>query len=351
MQALLPEINVMYQALVQKDSAYEGIFYVGVKTTGIFCRPTCTARKPKKLNTEYFSSTKQALDSGYRACKICQPMQSPGASEEWVKNLLLEMHEAPTHKLKDYDLRRKNLDPVKIRRWFLKHHGMTFHAYQRFVRLNHAFGRLQEGNKITTTAYDSGYESLSGFTSAFKKTLGFSPSKSEQQQIITVTRINTPLGPLMAGAVDQGICLLEFADRRMLETQIRKLKKYFKAEFVPGINDHLKSLIHQLSEYFEGRQKSFDLPLVLPGTKFQKKVWSQLMEIPVGTTRSYAEQSRLCGNPGAVRAVAKANGDNRIAIIIPCHRVIGSDGSMTGYGGGIWRKKWLLQHELRMVNS
>ncbi len=351
MQAHLPEVDEMYQALLKKDSAYEGIFYVGVKTTGIFCRPTCSARKPRKTNTEYFQTTKEALDHGYRACKICKPMETPGDHPQWVRSLLQEIHNAPAENIRDYHLRRKNLDPVKVRRWFLKNHGMTFHAYQRFVRMNQAFGRLQQGDKITDTAYDSGYESLSGFTDAFKKSLGFSPSQSDQRQIINVTRIPTPLGPMMAGATGDGICLLEFTDRRMLETQIRKLKKNLRAEFVPGLNDHLHTLTRQLEEYFTGQRHHFDVPLISPGTAFQQKVWNQLREIPPGVTRSYAEQAQACGQPQAVRAVARANGDNRIAILIPCHRVIGSDGSLTGYGGGIWRKKWLLEHEKQMVKS
>ena len=269
----------------------------------------------------------------------------------WVDQLLREVHQNPNQNLKDYDLRSRDLDPVKVRRWFAKNHGLTFHAYQRFVRLNHAFGRLQKGHKISDTAYESGYESLSGFGEAFKKSLGFSPSRSNLQNIITFARVNTPLGPMIAGATEQGIALLEFTDRRMLETQIKKLKKYFLAEFVPGNNAHLIDLTNQLKEYFEGKRVEFDLSIEFPGTEFQRKVWQQLLEIPAGSTRSYATQAGLYGKANAVRAVAKANGDNRIAIIIPCHRVIGSDGSMTGYGGGIWRKKWLLDHERAIIQK
>jgi AraC family transcriptional regulator of adaptative response/methylated-DNA-[protein]-cysteine methyltransferase len=278
-------------------------------------------------------------------------MHSWGEMPAWVKQLLEEVHDDPTQILKDDDLRSKNLDPVRIRRWFTKNHGLTFHAYQRFVRLNQAYGKLRKGNKINDTAYESGYESLSGFGDAFKKSLGFSPSRSNFQSIITIARINTPLGPMIAGATDRGIILLEFTDRRMLESQINKLKQYFQAEFVPGINVHLDALSNQLKEYFEGHRIEFDLALEFPGSEFQKKVWQQLQEIPAGSTRSYVRQARLCGNPNAARAVAKANGNNRIAIIIPCHRVIGSDGSMTGYGGGIWRKKWLLDHEMTIIQK
>jgi len=150
---------------------------------------------------------------------------------------------------------------------------------------------------------------------------------------------------MLAGATAQGICLLEFVDRRMLETQVERLNKALQAEFVPGFNPHLDSLNIQLAEYFRGERREFELPLVLSGSAFQRQVWEGLQTIPYGSTRSYKEQAALIGRPEAVRAVARANGDNRIAILIPCHRVIGSDGSLTGYGGGLWRKQYLLDLE------
>ena len=155
------------------------------------------------------------------------------------------------------------------------------------------------------------------------------------------------LGPMLAGANDDGICLLEFIDRRMLETQIIRLRQLFNAEFVPGDNKYFEDLNMQIQEYFSGKRKNFDLPLLLKGTSFQEAVWKELLTIPYGVTRSYQEQAEHVGNIHAVRAVAKANGDNRIAIIIPCHRVIGKNGKLTGYGGGLWRKQFLLDHEIR----
>ncbi|MCB0664373.1 MAG: methylated-DNA--[protein]-cysteine S-methyltransferase [Saprospiraceae bacterium] len=349
--ASLPPENEMYKALVRRDTSYEGVFFVGVKTTGIFCRPTCRARKPKRQNTEFFRTTKEALDHGYRACKVCDPMLNPGTTPSWISNLIHEIHQHPDKNIRDWQLRERQLDPVKVRRWFHKTHGITFHAYQRSLRLNHAFGRLQKGEKITDTAYDLGYESLSGFTDAFKKKLGFSPGESGNQIIVNMIRFDTPLGPMVGGATSQGICLLEFADRRMLETQIKKIKRYFAAQFIPGMNPHLESLSRQLKEYFMGQRSDFEVPLLYPGTEFQMKVWENLCKIPVGQTRSYTQQAIACERPNAVRAVAHANGDNRISILIPCHRVIGADGSLTGYGGGIWRKKWLLEHESRMLQN
>jgi len=345
----LPDTNTMYSALLNKDSSFEGIFFVGVKTTGVFCRPTCTAKKPKKENVDFFPTTKEALQYGYRPCKVCHPLQNNGETPVWLKGIIKEIGQNGVVKFKDADLRERNIDPARIRRWFKKHHGITFQSYLRLLRVNTAFGRIKHGEKVIESAYDLGYESLSGFTESFKKTTGFSPSKSKDKKIITVTRILTPLGPMLAGAVEEGICLLEFVDRRMIEKQIKRLKKYLNAEFVPGQHKHFDKLDKQIKEYFEGKRKKFDLPLSLPGTDFQVKVWKELQRIPYGSTRSYQQQAIALKNPKAIRAVAKANGDNRIAIIIPCHRVIGKDGKLVGYGGGMWRKQYLLNLEKKNI--
>jgi len=341
----MPDRKTMYNALLNKDSSFEGIFFVGVKTTGVFCRPTCTARKPKVENVDFFSSPKEALQNGYRPCKVCHPLQLNGEAPEWLKGLLKEIDEKQIGRITNSDLKERNIDPARISRWFKKYHGMTFQTYLRLLRVNRAFGQIKYGDKVAESAFESGYESLSGFVEAFKKSTGFSPSKSKSKNIITVTRILTPLGPMLAGATEEGICLLEFVDRRMLETQIKRLKKIFDAEFIPGENKHIDELNKQLKEYFEGKRKDFDLQLVIDGTDFQQKVWKELQKIPFGKTRSYQQQAIALGNPKAIRAVAKANGDNRIAVIIPCHRVIGKNGELVGYGGGMWRKQFLLNLE------
>lgn len=161
----------------------------------------------------------------------------------------------------------------------------------------------------------------------------------------SLTQLTTPLGPVLAGAVDEGICLLEFADRQWLERPCERLEERLDALLRPGQHPHFITLEEQLGEYFTGRRTAFDLPLVLPGTSFQRRVWTELQRIPYGETRTYRQLAESLGNPKAVRAVGKANGDNRLAILVPCHRLIGSDGWLTGYGGGIWRKERLLRLE------
>jgi AraC family transcriptional regulator, regulatory protein of adaptative response / methylated-DNA-[protein]-cysteine methyltransferase len=163
--------------------------------------------------------------------------------------------------------------------------------------------------------------------------------------MIKTTKIETPLGEMIAGATDEGICLLEFNDRKLLPTEYKDLIRLLNTTIEEGENKHLKVLKKQLKEYFEGKRKEFTIPLVTPGSTFQQAVWHELQHIEYGSTRSYLEQSLALNQPDAIRAVANANGMNRIAIVIPCHRVIGSDGRLTGYGGGLKRKKWLLDHE------
>ena len=340
---LSPEI--MYQASVNKNPDFEGVFWMGVKTTGIFCRATCTARKPKSENVEFFTSTKDAILKGYRPCKVCKPLENPDETPEGIQQLFTELAADPSLKFKDSDLVNRGLEPATVRRWFVKHHGITFHAFQRMFKLNSAFKKLNSGENVTETALESGYESLSGFNESFKNIFGVSPKNSKSEKVVDLKRIETPLGTMIACADENGICMLEFSDRKALPTELKEISKHFNANIIQGENAHFKTLEKELSDYFEGKIKNFTVPLSPVGTDFQKNVWEVLRKIPYGTTRSYQEQANILGNPKAVRAVANANGLNKISIIIPCHRIIGSDGKLTGYGGGIWRKQKLLELE------
>jgi len=337
--------DTMYDALLRKDAAYEGLFYAAIRTTGIFCRPTCTARKPKRENVEYFTTPKDALRHGYRPCKVCSPMTAAGDAPPEIGRLLTRITDRPDMRLRDGDLRSLQLEPSRVRRWFKKHHGITFQSYQRMLRINTAFKKLVQGESVTGAAYESGFGSVSGFSDAFRSLIGTPPSAHRTTTIITITRFTTPLGPMFACTTEKGICLLEYTDRRMLETELRDIRKRLNGAILFGTNAHLEQLQKELKEYFAGSRTQFDVAIDAPGTEFQKKVWTLLRKIPYGRTFSYAQQAERIGRPSAVRAVANANGQNRISIVIPCHRVIGSDGTLTGYGGGLQRKQWLLDHE------
>lgn len=341
----LPSTGIMYKAMVEKDSSYEGVFYVAVKTTGVFCRPTCTARKPKPENVEFFSSPEEALDIGYRPCKICSPLELSGTAPFWVKELLKRVENSTGERWKDDDIKRLGFEPNRVRRWFKKNYNTTFISFMRTKRLGEAVNKIGNGEKVTPTAYTSGYESLSGFIDALKNLTGKAPLKSKEMNLLSIEKINTPLGPMFAGLSDEGLHMLEFEDRRMLKTQIKRITKI--NNLVPVIKKHKlhKEIEEQVTLYFEGKLKNFSLPLVVSGTEFQKKVWNELMKIPYGETISYEELAKRIGDIKAVRAVASANGFNSIGIVIPCHRVIGKDGNLRGYGGKVWRKKRLLELE------
>jgi len=341
----LPPRDEMLTAFLNRDGAYEGVFVTGVRTTGIFCRTTCSARKPKPENVEFFPSTRDALLAGYRPCLRCRPMVRPGEVPSWLEGVMSAVEGDPGRRWRDADLTALGADPTRVRRWFQAHHGMTFHAYTRALRLGAALGRIQEGDTVSRAAFDSGYESLSGFSEALRKLAGAPPTRLDGAPLLQVTRIPTPLGPVIAAADAERLYLLEFADRRMLPTQLRKLGKLLGCVYVPGTNEVLRALHEELDEYFAGRRAGFTVPLASPGTPFQETVWDALRAIPPGETRSYLEMARIIGRPTAVRAVARANGQNRLAIVIPCHRVVAADGSLSGYGGGVWRKKKLLEIE------
>lgn len=339
------KINEYYKALVDREQSFVGIFFVGVKTTSVFCIATCRARKPKQENVEFFSSFKDALDNGYRPCKICKPTENANETPEQIETAIQLVKDNPKQKIKDYQLREIGISPEVVRRWFKKNYGITYQTFQRMYRINSAFQELKNGKNTTNTAFDSGYESLSGFGYTFKKIMGNSPKNSEDKTVILISRHTTPIGPMFICATENGICLVEFVDRKMLETEFKDLQNKLNAVIVTGENDHIKLAKKELDEYFNGTRKEFTVKLVTPGTDFQNSVWTILKDIPYGETVTYQTQAEKLNNAKAIRAVASANGHNRISIIIPCHRVIGKDGKMTGYGGGIERKKWLLEHE------
>lgn len=345
------KIETYYKALVDRNQGFVGIFFVGVKTTSVFCIATCRARKPKATNVEFFTTFKDALDHGYRPCKICRPTENANQAPDQVNAAVELVRSNPKEKVSDYALRQQQICPVLVRRWFKQHYGITFQAFQRMYRINQALLELKGGRSATDTAFDAGYESLSGFGYTYKKVMGGSPKQGKSKSVILLNRITTPLGPMFVCATEKGICLLEFVDRRMLETEFKDLQRLLGATIVAGENEHIKQAGVEVTEYFAGSRKTFTLSLDSPGTVFQNMVWESLRQIPYGETRSYQQQAEAVGVPSAVRAVASANGFNRIALVIPCHRVIGKNGKLVGYGGGLERKQWLLEHEKQFAKQ
>jgi len=340
----LPSTTEMQGAYLRKDGSYDGIFFLGVRTTGIFCRPSCPARRPLPENVEYFCNVREAVFAGYRPCKRCRPLDTDGRPPEWVGRALA-LAEGSETRVNDSQLKLSGIDPYRVRRYFQKNYGMTFQAYCRAKRMGQALHGLRNGASLDDVALGNGFESHSGFRDAFMRTFGHTPGTGRGLDRIVVAWQESPLGPLVTAANDRGVCLLEFTDRRMLETQFITLKKLFSCAILPGENEHLLNLRAELAAYFEGRLRQFSVPLVYPGSPFQVRVWNELLRIPYGETCSYEELARRSGTPSGQRAVGHANGKNRIAIVIPCHRVVNKDGRLGGYGGGLWRKQHLLELE------
>jgi AraC family transcriptional regulator of adaptative response/methylated-DNA-[protein]-cysteine methyltransferase len=228
---------------------------------------------------------------------------------------------------------------------------MTFQAYHRARRIGLALREVRRGGRVDEAKNGSGFESASGFREAFTRIFGDPPTAAKDRAGLFAERIETPLGAMLAVADDEGLRLLEFADRRAFERELKILRQRLRTNVVPGEHPHLDAVRAQLADYFSGKNLEFNLSLAPIGSDFQLRAWDVLRSIPVAETRSYSWMAERLGNPGASRAVGRANGTNMICIIIPCHRVIRADGSLCGYGGGLWRKKWLLDHERRWKKS
>ncbi len=347
----LPSEDTMWRAFVARDAAFDGVFLTAVATTGIFCRAVCSARKPKRENVLFFATPDDAMYAGFRACLRCKPMARSGDKPPLIDALVKLIDEKIDGRVREADLAAIGIDPSTARRQFKRYFGMTFHAYSRARRMGAALAVVRtakhRGKEINVLdqQLDAGFDSPSGYRAAFNRLFGTLPSKAGNVAVMYARWLETPLGPMLAIADDGGIHVLDFVNRRGLEREIGRLRVRNKCVVVPGEHRHLDAAEREIAEYYGGTRKTFTLKLAERGTPFQQRVWQQLLEIPAGQTRSYAEIANAIGQPTAVRAVARANGDNYRAIVIPCHRVIGSDGTLTGYGGGLARKQWLLDFE------
>jgi AraC family transcriptional regulator, regulatory protein of adaptative response / methylated-DNA-[protein]-cysteine methyltransferase len=341
----LPNDDILYDALLARSSDYEGQAFVCVKSTGIFCRLSCPARKPKRENTLFFDSIAACVNGGFRPCERCRPLEQASGKEPLVDDLLKLLDRHPDRRWTEDDLVRRGFDPSTVRRAFKRALGVTFLDLARQRRMGEAARRLSAGASVIEAQIDAGYESPSGFRAAFAKLIGEAPAMSQGRELLFVDWIETPLGPMVALADQTHLHLLEFHDRKALPAEVESLA------VASGRTPPIDQIEAELKAYFAGQSGDFRTPLALDGSAFERQVWTKLMKIPLGETRSYSDIAREVGTVRMVRAVARANGANCIAIVVPCHRCIGADGSLTGYGGGLWRKQWLLRHEGKMSPS
>lgn len=341
----LPDHDTLYHALLARDARYDGQAYVCVSTTGIFCRLTCPARKPRPENCTFFASIAECIEAGYRPCKRCRPLQAEAAGDPIVSALLLALDQRPGLRWSEQRVEALGYDPSTVRRSFQRQFGMTFLEMARQRRLREGFGSLSESGKVIAAQHEAGFDSPAAFRTAFARLLGCTPGELTGNGLLRASWIGTPLGDMLVVASATQLHLLEFIDRKGLPAELKKLRTLAKGGIAVGRTAPTEQIEHELAAFFDGRSARFSTPLFLHGSPFSRAVWEELQRIPPGQTRSYSEIARAIGHPTATRAVARANGANQIALVIPCHRVIGADGSLTGYGGGLWRKQRLIEIE------
>ncbi len=342
--APLPSRRTLVRAVTERDPDWDGLFVFAVRTTGVACRPVCPSRRARPEHLEFYPTISEATRAGFRPCRRCQPERTDRAPSWWTRAAALADARGD-RRTTDRDLVTAGLDPVRLRRYARRHYGLTFHAWLRARRIATAQRQLRDGKGIDDVIIASGWDSHSGFRDAFARVAGRAPGRSRRAEPVAYTTWDSPIGPLVMAAVEEGVCLLEFGDHDRIEHQAPRLRRWFGGPLVSESHPHLHHLVTELTDYFAGERREFTVPLVPRGTPFELATWQALREIPYGETRSYGDIARAIGNDGAVRAVGSANGRNRLAIVIPCHRVVNANGKLGGYGGGLWRKRRLLDLE------
>ena len=348
MLSTLPSPQTLYAALLARDPAYDGHAFVAVATTGVFCRLTCPARKPLFRNVRFFATVPECLAAGFRPCLRCRPMDPLRAREPLVALLLDRLERDPGRPWSEDDVAALGLDPSTVRRAFKRHLGMTFLDLARLRGLGRGVDHLAAGGSVIEAQLEAGYDSGAGFRAAVTRLIGDAPAGLRGRDLLRADWIETPIGAMLAVADPHALHLLEFFDRSALPAELTRLRQATRSSISFGRLPPINQVEAELRGYFDGRLTRFSTPLACHGPEFTRLVWSELLAIPPGVTRSYGEIAAAMGHPTAARAVARANGANQVAVVIPCHRVIGSDGALTGYGGGLWRKRWLIEHERRM---
>ena len=340
-----PDDETAWAAFEARDRTFDGKVIGAVTTTGIYCKPSCPARRPKRAHVVFYKSAAEARSAGYRACLRCRP--------DDVSRDLVAVHKATT-------LIEQAEEPLTLaqlaaavgytahhfQRLFTRSVGISPAAYARALRARRAERHLASNERVTDAIYDSGYSSPSGFYSDAKERFVMTPSawrNGGAGETIRWTTFDSPLGRMLIASTSKGICRLTFNDN---EDSLRRL--FPKAEIVED-GDGLRQVVEGCLAAIERPAAAPDIPIDVAGTAFQEKVWQELRKIPLGETRSYAQIAAAIGQPGAVRAVGTANGDNHVSVLIPCHRVIRSDGTLGGYGGGLPNKRKLLEAEGIMV--
>src|SRR5262245_38154642 len=341
------ESDPRWQAVLQRDAAADGTFCFAVRTTGVYCRPSCGARRPRAENVEFFRDASAARSAGYRACKRCNPdLPASGSKTGLVASLCRQLESAEsTPRLKDLAA-KAGLSPFHVQRLFKQAMGITPRAYAEAHRQRRVRAALASGDLVTRALYASGYGSSGRFYAGAKQSLGMTPKEYRAGgagETIAFAVADCSLGAVLVAATARGVAAILLGDDA--DELAQDLERRFpRAELVRG-DAAFASTVSQVVAFVEAQRPSLDLPLDIRGTAFQRRVWQQLCSIRSGETRSYAEIAREVGAPRAVRAVAQACAANALAVAIPCHRVVRSDGDRAGYRWGKARKQQLPARE------
>jgi AraC family transcriptional regulator of adaptative response/methylated-DNA-[protein]-cysteine methyltransferase len=341
-------LDPRWNAVLARDAARDGEFVFAVSSTGVYCRPSCAARRPRRENVQFFLGPEQAERAGYRACLRCRPKSFSGNTQsDSVKATCRFIEQHLDEPLTLQRLGKEfHQSPFHLQRRFKQVLGITPRAYADSCRLRLLKRNLQAGDSVTRAMYDAGYGSSSRLYEKTSSQLGMTPDKYRRGAIaatIRYTCAGSPLGRILIAATERGICSIQFArtDGELLEG----LKHEFPFASRKLDDGGLQSWVSALLRHMHGKSLDSSLPLDIRATAFQRRVWTYLQSIPFGATRSYSEVARAIGRPRAVRAVARACATNPVAVAIPCHRVVRQDGSISGYRWGIERKKALLAIE------
>lgn len=337
-----------WQAVKERDVAADGVFYYAVKTTGIYCRPSCPSRQPNYVNVEFFTDIDIAISAGNRACKRCRPEQLNTVHPHQAKvvdacHFIETAIEAPTL---DQLAKRANMSTFHFQRVFKSIAGLTPKQYEKAHRERRLREELNSSKTVTETIFEAGYGSSGRFYADSSKLIGMSPTKRRAKgcgETIHFAIGECSLGAIIVAATDKGVCSIALGDDP--NELIQALQSDFsKATLLAG-DKNFETLVANVVGLVEDPPQNINLPLDIRGTVFQKKVWRAISAIPTGKTVNYTDIARTIGNPKSARAVAQACGANRFAVAIPCHRVIRSDGSLAGYRWGVERKRTLLDLE------
>ena len=350
-QQLSNKVNAIdwrWRAVETKNAEFDGMFFFGVQTTGIFCRPSCSSKSPKRQNVTFFVTPTEAEKAGFRACLRCKPKNeySPTASAMLIEKAFEILQSDEIEVITIDELRRQlDVSAGHLQKTFKAVLGLTPKEVTDMMRIDN-FKRNVKRTDVTTSLYDSGFGSSRSLYEKAGATLGMTPAtykKGGKDMNIKYTIVNSPLGLLMVAATEKGICSVSFGDDT--KALAEELRSEFYAATIENDDSELKGAVNTILKGMRGERTILSLPLDIRGTAFQMRVWSELRKIPFGETRSYGQIAENVGNPKAVRAVARACATNPVALVNPCHRVIGADGKLSGYKWGIERKKELLEKE------